>query len=407
MADPNNRDPIMDPDVHPEAAVQMLFEQHPEEVVAVVEQIRAGAGEADADIGDDEDEDDVPAPQAGDDTSSISSDEDDREPAVVAGADIVHDQNQLAGWLAGQVESGLLPGLAVLIDKQINRVLTSQQLDMGDTTVVYIAMSYALASLDPTTISGESPAQWVYHIELPAAQGGQALAQDVFLDAGSIAAVPARASDVRIFMTRLLDAIGKSKVWLVSLAACYQVRALNVKLITNYFKQYSPVEITGAIILPLIRYSAGKLMKITTSAMLRDLIGDSTYVKYHTGFSATASIILMMGDAFGPARKDIFGNEVWRIVRRSKRDYWSKEANSLIPDRLVAVTAIWAKVNKVELGNWYQGNAALGRMSAVNRNVWTAFFERYKDVAESELKFKDAKKLDDVVKALPESIRFL
>ena len=315
------------------------------------------------------------------------------------------DAGDVAAWVGAQVPAGITSGLSNLVDRQIDRFMTTCGLEMNDIGLVYVALAHALLALDAEVVAPGSPAAWTYTAHLNAV-GGQAAADiNIGLTAASINQADNRAAEVKQFMRRFLDAVGKSRMWIMTLTACYQVKPLSPASTVSFFRQFGPTDLSGQIILPIVKFSSARMANLVSVAGLRNAMGNSKWVKYHTGFAATAGIIVLMCDSLGAVRPQV-GHATYTAVTDSATNYWDPAANAAIPQRLIAVAAIWAKVNRIELGDWYQGAAALAAMNSSQRSIWTRFFTKQKELAEDNQGITNATNADELVDALGADIIF-
>ena len=113
-----------------------------------------------------------------------------------------------------------------------------------------------------------------------------------------------------------------------------------------------------------------------------------------------------MIESFGAAAGDFVGPQSQLIVAISLAAPWDKALNGLIPERLVAVKAIWNKVNIMDVGDWNQGAKAMANLLSSQRVCWRNFFEKVAELNESDHAMRAAAEVNDAVAALPAGIIF-
>jgi hypothetical protein len=243
------------------------------------------------------------------------------------------------------------------------------------------------------SIRTDSPDQPQFNI--PAA--GDAPEITVAFTADAIEAIPpVYGSAQKHFYSMVLKAYPVAWKWIVQLTACRQVHPLQTKDVANYFKQFpnfkkitsfNGFEVDGSAVLPYVQFSTFSLQwprsdhsqKLVANDEIRDtFLSDSSYVKHHTTFSATAGLCRQLIDGLG-SHASVFqiDDKTIEAVDQSLANYWDQKLNAKIPSKLIAMAAAYAQFRGRDYGNWFQGKRALQGTSPSLICVWKNMFKIY------------------------------
>jgi hypothetical protein len=172
------------------------------------------------------------------------------------------------------------------------------------------------------------------------------------------------------------NAIAASYGWLLDLVSAEQNRTLTQKNIQGYFMAVRRMKITAILLPRLIGFCSGVIPDLMVSQAVRDRLINNKWISYHTSYASTPGIIQEALDAI-PALSEIFFPTGSRVsVAGAIAEPWSMQRNSAIPVGAIVVAAAYVKASSKEVGDWYQGKAAV---ASSNRALYTkalAFYKR-------------------------------
>jgi hypothetical protein len=182
--------------------------------------------------------------------------------------------------------------------------------------------------------------------------------------------------------------------WIVQLTACYQVHPLQANDVANYFKQFRDFlkitsfnghEVDGKAVLPYIKFVTSTMKwphsdfskKIVSNDEIRStFLSDSSFVKHHTTFSATAGLCRQLIDGLGSHVVNFkITEQMIEAVDQSLANYWDPVLNREIPVQLIAMAAAYAQFRGMDYGNWIQGKRALSQTRPILVGAWKRMFE--------------------------------
>jgi hypothetical protein len=261
------------------------------------------------------------------------------------------------------------------------------------TGVVCLAIALQLIDnrdkLPGLAIRPDSPDQPQFNI--PAVGGAPEITVD--FNAAAIEAIPAAYGvDHKHFYSMVLQAYPVAWKWIVQLTACCQVHFLQVNDVANYFNQFPEFkkitsfnghEVDRNAVFRYIKFTAPgikwpKSQKLVANDEIRStFLSDSSFVKHHTTFSATAGLCRQLIDGLGSLVGQFeIDAEMIEAVDQSLINYWDKSCNERIPDKLRAMAAAYAQFRRRDYGNWIQGKRALSRTLPIYVDIWKDMFRR-------------------------------
>jgi hypothetical protein len=281
------------------------------------------------------------------------------------------------------------------LDRQLDRYLFTINQKTDATGLVCLAIALQLIEnrdkLRTLPIRSYSPAQPQFNI--PAV--GHAPEITVDFNASAIEAIPATYGGARKrFYSSVLQAYAVAWKWIVQLTACSQVHRLQIKDVANYFNQFPEFnkitsfnghEVDCTAVLRYVEFTASQIkwpkhqILVANDEIRAAFLSDSSFVKHHTTFSATAGLCRQFIDGLGGSHaKELQINEqMIEAVDRSLANYWDPVLNREIPVQLVAMAAVYAQVCGRDYGNWIQGKRALSRTDPMFVDTWKNLFKHW------------------------------
>jgi hypothetical protein len=217
----------------------------------------------------------------------------------------------------------------------------------------------------------------------------------IAFDADAIEAIPAVYGVAqKHFYSMVLQAYPVAWKWIVQLTACNQVHHLTDMNVANYFKQFpdfkkitsfNGYEVDGKAVDTYVTFSLGGIKwpksdrseKLAANDEIRaTFLSDSSFVKHHTTFSASADLCRQLIDGLG-SHVNKFGidEKIIEAVDQSLAKYWDRELNAKIPVKLIALAAAYAQFRGRDYGNWFQGKRALSHTQPYIVNSWKRMFD--------------------------------
>jgi hypothetical protein len=285
--------------------------------------------------------------------------------------------------------------LPEFLDRQLDRYLITIRQKRDATGLVCLAIALQLIEnrdkLPGLSIRADSPDQPQFNI--PAV--GNAPEITVEFNAAAIEEIPAAYGvHQKRFYSSVLQAYPVAWKWIVQLTACYQVHPLQVNDVANYFKQFRDFlkitsfnghEVNGKAVLPYVKFFTSTMKwphsdfskKIVANDEIRAaFLSDSSYVKHHTTFSATAGLCRQLIDGLGSRVVNFkITEQMIEAVDQSLANYWDPVLNREIPVQLIAMAAAYAQFRGMDYGNWIQGKRALSQTRPILVGAWKRMFE--------------------------------
>ena len=189
----------------------------------------------------------------------------------------------------------------------------------------------------------------------------------------------------------------------MALIACDQVSKLKPKHVKSYFASVRGTVVNGAPMLPLIQFASANVLKFVEVPALREAIGADPFIKYHTTYSATGNLCLMMCESLEELRHHMISDATYQAVIGSAANYWDPGAKAQIINKMRAMTYVWLKVNDRELDDWYQGRDAMTKVSTYEVAQWMAIFRKMKELSSNVTAITNAADINQLLAALPEN----
>ena len=305
------------------------------------------------------------------------------------------DLSKIPFFNAGAINAIFTIPLPQKLDRQLDRYLIAIRQKRDATGVVCLAIALQLIDnqdkFSTLSIRLDSPAQPQFNI--PAV--GNAPEITVAFNADAIEAIPAvYGVALKNFYSIVLQAYPVAWKWIVQLTACNQVHPLKDINIANYFQQFpyfkkftsfNGYEVDGKAVLLYVKFIASTMKwphldfskKLVENDEIRaTFLSDSSFVKHHTTFSASADLCRQLIDGLG-SHVNKFGidEKIIEAVDQSLAKYWDRELNAKIPVKLIALAAAYAQFRGRDYGNWFQGKRALSHTQPYIVNSWKRMFD--------------------------------
>jgi len=166
---------------------------------------------------------------------------------------------------------------------------------------------------------------------------------------------------------------------LYELVACYQVKSLSADNISNYFKSVGFDRINATNVLKVVSYASTCFPEVMRNPDYQAKLSKSDYVRYHTAYSSTPSLVLKVIDAVGENALGLFGREVVDLVKAAIMNPSDIELNAKIPKTVTAFTRLYLSKYGILPNNWYQGEKCFNDAAPTLIKKWSACIDFIKE----------------------------
>lgn len=174
-----------------------------------------------------------------------------------------------------------------------------------------------------------------------------------------------------------LDALSKSKGYLVDLVACNQVKKLNASNVKNYMAAQGNRNVGGSSIALLVDVASTFYPQIMASDTLRAMVEDTSFTRYHTTAVSTPGLMMRVIENLGRDAANVFPLDVIETVKVCIDEHWDTALTGEIPQVYIAITRAFLEATGRLPENWWQGMRALNVVSPTSYNAMKSFFLRY------------------------------
>ena len=130
------------------------------------------------------------------------------------------------------------------------------------------------------------------------------------------------------FYTQLLGLGTSPRACVFALVACDQVAKLKPKHIKSYFASMRDSNVNGNPIMPLLHYASANIIKLIDIEQIRTGIGGDAFIRYHTTYSSTGTICLMVCQSLGAMRPALVSDPTFTAGQDSAANYWDPALNA-------------------------------------------------------------------------------
>lgn len=199
----------------------------------------------------------------------------------------------------------------------------------------------------------------------------------------------------------IIDAYDRSGGWIIDLVAAYQIRPLNERNVSSYFKSKGGMIINGMRILPILKVMADNLPKLTGQAGIN--IENSAWTRYHTSYSSSPQLVMRALGIVGAAFPTMFSGASVAAVNAAILAPWDSALVDRIPKSALAATHAILFAFSMLPDRWMQGEKAVAEGSPVTYAAILAGCKRMKDLMANTSAIGSATNMTALSAAMPAS----
>jgi len=194
--------------------------------------------------------------------------------------------------------------------------------------------------------------------------------------------------------------------WSVELIMCYQVKPLNRDNVKNYFKGCGVTISSTDFILKFLKVASSKFPKLVEDSDIRGKAMDNKFVKNHTSYASSGSLVCRAIDELGQLSNVLFSKDEITNAANARDAPYDSKVSETVTKRSMGVTYVYMDTNKILPDNWYQGTSAYDEMPPNNRRALRAFFKRIGTLTADVDKMDASTDIGELISMLPANLRF-
>jgi hypothetical protein len=198
--------------------------------------------------------------------------------------------------------------------------------------------------------------------------------------------------------------VQKTKVYVIELVMCQQVKALKRDNLLSYFKGAHVNIVSTDFLTKALRIIAATWPSLVGDDTLRTKAIQNKFVAYHIAYASSGTLICRVIDDLGRASRSFFTETEEKAALASRDAPWDIGLSEVIRDRSKALAYAYLKVNSALPDNWYQGTKAWDSASPGFKRDATGFFRKMKELASESDGYSGETTLDGLLSKIPRSL---